>query len=126
MLILFISFLDTETGSKLKPLKNLLAASNLEFFVACFGSKTANGRDLPPPQSEASLRELASGTAGDVYYSQLEGIDGLGRRIAGQIRTFYTIGFESEAPADRPAKLTIECARPGVKVKTHPTVPTLQ
>ncbi len=126
VLVLFVNFLDTETGSKLRPLKNLLAGSNLEFFAACFGTKTGNGRDLPPPQSEASLRELASGTAGDVYYSQMEGIDSLGRRIANQIRTLYTIGFESEAPSDKPAKLTIECTRPGVKVKTHPVVPTLQ
>ncbi len=126
VLVLFINFLDTDTGTRLKPLKNLLAASNLEFFVACFATKTGNGRDLPPPQNEASLRELASGTAGDVYFSQMEGIDSLGRRIASQIRTFYTIGFESEAPPDKPAKLTIECTRPGVKVKTHPVVPTLQ
>lgn len=126
VLVLFIDLLDMKTGDKLKPLKNLLSASNVEFFVAGFASKAASGRGLPPPQSEASLRELAGVTAGGAYFSAMEGIEGLGRRISDQIRTFYTLGFESESTSEQPASLKIECTRPGVKVAAHPVVPNLQ
>ena len=126
VVVLFLEVLDTGTGSKLKPLKNLLAASNVDLFVASFAPRTATGRGLPPLQSEASLRDLASVTAGDAYFSATEGIEGLGRRVSEQIRTCYTIGFQSESPPDSPARLTIECTRPGVKVKSHSVVPNLR
>jgi VWFA-related protein len=126
VVVLFLEVLDTGTGSKLKPLKNLLAASNVDLFVASFAPRTATGRGLPPLQSEASLRDLASVTAGGAYFSATEGIEGLGRRVSEQIRTCYTIGFQSESPPDSPARLTIECTRPGVKVKSHSVVPNLR
>ncbi|MBZ5495479.1 MAG: hypothetical protein LAP85_03680 [Acidobacteriia bacterium] len=126
VLIVFLDFLDTGTGARLKPLKNLLTASNVELFIASFASRTNAGLGLPPPQSEASLRELAAVTAGGAYFSTMEGIEGLGRRISNQIRTFYTIGFQSESASDQPAPLRIECTRPGVKVMAHPVVPNLQ
>jgi VWFA-related protein len=126
IVIVFLGLLDTGTGTKLRLLKNLLAASNVDLFIACFASRAATGRGLPPAQSEASLRDLASVTAGEAYFSATEGIEGLGRRISEQIRTSYTIGFQSEAPPDNPARLTIECTRPGVKIKSHPVVPNLQ
>lgn len=128
VMILFINILDMATADKLKPLKNLLSASNVEFFVACFATKSGlrGGGGLSPALSEAALRDLASVTAGNAYFSNLEGIEGLGRRISNQIRTFYTIGFESEAASGRPSALKIECTRPGVKVTAHPVIPNLQ
>jgi len=127
ILILFLDVLDPEAGSKLKPMKNLLSASNVELFVADFaGSRLRGDRGMPPAQSEACLRELAGVTAGGAYFSKTEGIEGLGRRISNQIRTFYTIGFQAESPGDRPAALKIECTRPGTKVAFHPLVPNLQ
>jgi VWFA-related protein len=126
VLVVFLDVLDRNTGGKLRPLKNLLSASNVELFIAGFASKSGSGRGMPPFQSESSLRDLAALTAGDACFSAMEGIEGLGRRISNQIRTFYTIGFESETSPDQPARLTIECARPGIKVKTHPVTPTLR
>jgi VWFA-related protein len=126
VVILFLEVLDSGTGDKLRPLKNLLSASNIELFIASFASRTATVRGLPPFQSEASLRDLASVTAGDAYFSAMEGIEGLGRRISEQIRTFYTIGFQSDSPPDNPARLKVECTRPGVKIKSHPVVPNLR
>jgi VWFA-related protein len=126
VLVVFLDVLDRNTGGKLKLLKNLLSASNVELFIASFASKSGSGRGMLPLQSESSLRDLAAVTAGDACFSAMEGIEGLGRRISNQIRTFYTIGFESESSPDKPARLTIECARPGVKVRTHPVTPTLR
>jgi VWFA-related protein len=128
VLILFIHTMDMATADKIKPLKNLLSASNVEFFVAGFAPKTGSraSSGLPPEQNEAAIRELASVTAGNAYFTYLEGIEGLGRRISNQIRTFYTIGFEAEAPANPVSTLKIECTRPGVKVTTHPVIPNLQ
>jgi len=126
VLVLFLDTLDMKTADKLKPLKNLLSASNVEFFVASFATRLGTSRGLPPAQSEASLRELTGATAGGAYFRYTESIEGMGRRISEQIRTFYTIGFESYSPPNQPGTLTIECTRPGAKVKTHPVVPTLQ
>lgn len=127
VLVLFLEILDSEAGSKLKPLKNLVSASNVELFIADFAvSRFSSSRGMPPAQSEACLRELAGVTAGGAYFSKVEGIEGLGRRIGNQIRTFYTIGFNAEATSDQPAALKIECTRPGTKVACHPVVPNLQ
>ncbi len=126
VLVLFLESLDTEAGSKLKPLKNLLSASNVELFVACFSaSRISTGRGMPPTQSEACLRELAGVTAGGAYFTKYEGIESIGRRISSQIRTLYTIGFESESDSDQAPALKIECARPGIKVACHPLIPNL-
>jgi VWFA-related protein len=126
VLVAFLDVLDRNTGGKLKLLKNLLSASNVELFIAGFASKSGSGRGMLPLQSESSLRDLAAVTAGDAFFSAMDGIEGLGRRLSNQIRTFYTIGFESESSPDKPVRLTIECTRPGVKVKTHPVTPTLR
>ncbi len=126
ILIAFVDVVDSESGNRLKILKNLMATSNVELFIAGFGSKLSSGRGMPPAQSEASLRELGSVTGGDAYFRSMEGIEGLGRRISNQIRTLYTIGFESESSSEKPSQLKIECTRAGVKVKTHPVVPTLR
>jgi len=127
VLILFLEVIDVEAANKLKPMKNLLSASNIELFVASFAtSKFGSGRGLLPAQSEACLRELAGVTAGGAYFVANEGIEGLGRRISNQIRTFYTIGFEAESSSDKPASLKIECTRPVAKVTFHPVLPNLQ
>jgi Ca-activated chloride channel family protein len=127
VLIVFLDYLDFETSGKLKPLKNLLSASNVELIIAGFPvSKVTSSHGLPPPQSEASLRELAGVTAGGAYFSLMEGIEGMGRRISYQIASYYTVGFQAESPPDQPAKLKIECTRPGTKVTTRTVVPILQ
>ena len=126
VLVVFLNTLDIKTAGKLKPLKNLLSISNVEVFFAGFAPKSTVSRGLLPAQSEAALRELADVTAGAAYFTNMEGVEGLGRRMASQIRTFYTIGFESDSPVEQPARLKIECTRPGVKVRTHPVVPILQ
>jgi Ca-activated chloride channel homolog len=127
VLIVFLDYLDFQTSGKLKPLKNLLSASNVELFIAGFPvSKIASSHGLPPLQSEASLRELADVTAGGAYFSLVDGIEGMGRRISYRIASYYTVGFQAESPPDQPAKLKIDCTRPGTKVVTHPVVPILQ
>ena len=127
VLIVFLDYLDFQTGGKLKPLKNLLSASNVELIIACFAaSKTASTHGLPPLQSEASLRELAGVTAGGAFFVLQEGIEEMGKRISYQVNSYYTIGFQAESPPDQPGKLKIECTRPGTKVITHPLVPMLQ
>ncbi len=127
VLVLFVEVLDTKTGDKLRPLKNLLSASNLELFVASFGrSRIISDHGLPPAQSEASLSELAGATAGAAYSSFQDSIEGMGRRISYQIKSFYTIGFQAESETDAPGKLRIECTRPNIKVTSHPVVPILQ
>jgi hypothetical protein len=127
VLIVFLEVLDIEAANRLKPMKNLLSASNIELFVAGFAtSKFGNGRGLLPTQSEACLRELAGVTAGGAYFVAAEGIEGLGRRIANQIRTFYTIGFEAELSSDRAVSLKIECTRSIAKAMFHPVIPNLQ
>jgi VWFA-related protein len=127
VLIVILENLDMETGSKLRPLKNLLSASNVELFVAGFAaSRSSTGRGLPPAQSEACLHELAGVTAGAAYFAKTEGIEGIGRRISNQIRTLYTVGFEAESVSEHPATLKIECIRTGIRVSSHPVIPDLQ
>jgi VWFA-related protein len=127
ILILFLNTLDRDTGDRLKPLKNLLSASNMELFVASFASRSDSGtRGLPSAHSEAALRELAGATAGTAYFSYVESLEGMGRRISNQIRTLYTIGFESGSIDGQPSTLKIECTRPGVKITAHPVIPNLQ
>jgi VWFA-related protein len=127
LLFVIVDYLDMQTSGKLKPLKNLLSASNVELFIASFAaSKTASSHGLPPLQSEASFRELAGVTAGGAFFVLQEGIEEMGKRISYQAASYYTIGFQAESPPDQPGKLKIECTRPGTKVITHPLVPILQ
>ena len=76
--------------------------------------------------SHAALKELADCTAGSAYFKESTTMEAMGRRIADQIRTFYTIGFESLSASSQPGTLTIECTRPGVTVRSHPIVPNLR
>ncbi len=124
-LLVFLEILDSETSGKIKPLKNLLSSSNVELFVVSFASKLGSSRSvLPPPMSEAALKELASFTAGEAFFTSAyrEHLDGLTRRVYNQIRTLYTFGFQAESTPERPGTLVIRCARPGSKVRHHPTV----
>jgi VWFA-related protein len=128
VLIAFLDVTDYETTEKLKPLKNLLSSSNIEVFYISYATKLG-GRsgDLNPVMNQAALKDLARATAGDTFFAAdyREHIEDVIRRICDQLRTFYTFGFESQAPVDKPAKLTIRCTRPGSRVKSHPNVPII-
>lgn len=125
VLIVFLDLVDMETSGKIKPLKNLFAASNVELLIVSFASKLGGGRaGLPSQMSQAVLQELARETAGEALFAAdyREHLDDISRRLYNRIRTFYTFGFTSESQAGRPTQLTIKCARPGSRVKHHPAV----
>jgi VWFA-related protein len=128
VLIVFMSVVDSDTAGKLKPLKNLLTASNVEVFLVSFAPVAAFGRVSPMPViNQASVRELAQSTAGEAFFAAdfREHPDDVSRRILNVLRTFYTFGFESESPSDKPGRLTVRCLRPGAKVRSHSTIPSL-
>jgi hypothetical protein len=125
ILIVFLDIVDTETASKIKPLKNLFGSSNVELLIVSFASKLGRGRaGLTSPMSQAVLQELARETAGEALFAAdyREHLDDISRRLYNRIRTFYTFGFASESPAGKPSQLTIKCTRPGSKVKHHPAL----
>ncbi len=126
VLIVFLEVLDRNAGERIKPLKNLLSASNVELFVASFASRFGPGYGLPPLASQTALKELSDCTAGSAFFKDTATVEAMGRRISDQIRSFYTIGFESYSASGQPGTLTIECTRPGVKVRSHSIVPNLQ
>jgi len=80
---------------------------------------------MPPAISRGALSNLAQATAGEVYFSADSGghPEDLVNQIYNRIRTFYTLGFESDAPSDAKTQLLIRCTRTGSKVKYHPFVP---
>lgn len=125
VLLLFLNLVDSETASRLKPLKNLLASSNVELFIVTFASQLGSGTGLNSSMSRSALSELAQATAGELFLAgdYRDHPDDITQHIYNQLRTFYTFGFESESATDAPAKLTIRCTRPGSKVKCHPNVP---
>jgi len=127
VLLLFLNLVDSETASKLKPLKNLLSSSNVELFIVTFASQLGSGTGLNSSLSRSALNELAQATAGEMFLAgdYRDHPDDVTQHIYNQLRTFYTFGFESESASDAPAKLTIRCTRPGSKVKCHPTVPVV-
>lgn len=128
VLIVFLDVMDSETGGKLKPLKNLLSSSNVELFVVSFGTKLGSSRGgLQPAMSQASLKELTQVTSGDAYFAAdyRDHFEDIVRRLYNHIRTLYTFGFESESSSDKPARLAIRCTRQGSKVKHHPTIASL-
>lgn len=128
VLILFLEDVDTATLDKLKPLKNLLAVSNLELFCLRFGSRTLVRLGQPSPQmSESALRELSAVTAGETFVASTYGehMEDFSRRVYNHIRTFYTLGFQAGSSRQDPGRLQIRCSRPGSKIKTHPLVPVL-
>ena len=126
VLLLFLNLVDSETASKLKPLRNLLSSSNVELFIVTFASQLGSGQGLSS-MSRSALNELAQATAGEMFLAgdYRDHPDDITQHIYNQLRTFYTFGFESESASDAPAKLTIRCTRPGSKVKCHPTVPVV-
>jgi hypothetical protein len=125
VLILFIEDIDIETVNKLKPLKSLYAASNIELFVVSNGAVLSSkpGR-APSTVTTSSLKELVQSTAGYAFFTReyRDHYEDIMRRMLNQIRTFYTFGIESESEPGVPEKLQIRCLRPGCKVTYHPYV----
>ena len=129
VIVLLLDSLDVRTVEKLNPLKNLLSNSNVELFVVFLGSKYSSGRGgLPPANASRSLKELAQVTCGDLFVAADFGDhpEDLNRRLQNQLRTLYTLGFKSQSPDNRAAKMTIRCTLPGSKVLHHPFTPRLQ
>jgi len=127
VLVLFLEAIDLKTVGKVRPLKNLLASSNIELFVVSFTSRLSTRGGISPASSDASLRELAGSTAGEFYAAGFskDHPEDIVRRLVMQLRTLHTFGFESTSPPDNPGKLLIECSRPGSHVQHHPIVPVL-
>jgi VWFA-related protein len=127
VLLLFLEATDPDTAGKIRPLRNLLASSNVELFAISFTSRLSTRGGLRPALSDASLKELAGATAGQVYSAGLsrEHPEDVVRRLLQQIRTLYTFGFESTSAPDKPGKLVIQCSRPDSRVSHRPTVPVL-
>ena len=127
VLLLFLEAIDSETAGKIRPLRNLLASSNIELFVVSFTSRMSTRGGLQPAMSDASLKELTEATAGEVYSAGLsrEHPEDVVRRILQQMRTLYTFGFEVTSTPDKPGKLVIQCSRPDSRVRHHPVVPVL-
>jgi hypothetical protein len=128
VLIVFLGMLDMGTSGKLKQLKNLLSSSNVELFLVSLAPKTSSPGGYSPVLSQAALKDLATVTCGDVFFTadNRDHLDDITRRMMNQIRTFYTFGFESQSTVETPARLSIRCTLPSTKVKHHPTVPVLQ
>lgn len=127
ILLLFLEAVDPETAGKIRPLRNLLASSNVELFVVSFTSRMSTRGGLRPALSDASLKELTDATSGEVYSAALsrEHPEDVVRRVLQQMRTLYTFGFESTSTPDKPGKLVIKCSRPDSRVRHHPMVPVL-
>jgi hypothetical protein len=127
VIILFIDTLDPDSAGKITQLKNLLSASSVELIIISFASKLAPSTGMSPAANHGALAELAQATAGEAYFLADAGgyLEDLARRINNQIRTFYTFGFESDAPSDTKTPLVIRCTRPGSRVKHHPITPIL-
>ncbi len=127
VLLLFLEAMDSNTAGKIRPLRNLLASSNIELIAVSFTSRMSTRGGLQPAMSDASLKELTDATAGEVYSAGLsrEHPEDVVRRVLQQMRTLHTFGFESSSPPDKPGKLVIQCARPESRVKHHPVVPVL-
>jgi hypothetical protein len=77
--------------------------------------------------SQSSIRELAQMTSGEAFLASdyREHQDDMTRRILNILRAYYTFGFQSDSPSDKPGRLVIRCSRPGAKVKSRQTVPIL-
>jgi VWFA-related protein len=128
VIVVFMDLLDSDTADKLKPLKNVLSSMNVELFVVSFASRLGSGRGgLLSSASGSSLRELTQITSGEAFFTAdyKDHYEDITRRLYSHIRTFYTLGFESEASTDKPFRLTIRCTRAGSRVKHHPTVAML-
>ncbi len=127
VIILFIQDLDAGTASRLKPLKNLLATSDVELFTICFARRFSGAGAMSNAATTSSLKELTQVTAGNAYFSidYRDHFEDLVRHLLDQIRTLYTFGFTSQSGGIDPARLLIKCSRPNSKVRFHPSVPDL-
>jgi hypothetical protein len=127
VVILFLETLDQESIGKVSQLQNLLSLSNVELIIISFASRLTSGSGVPPTISRGALLKLAQATAGETFFSADSGghPEDLVRQIYNRIRTFYTLGFESDAPSDAKTELVIRCTRNGSKVKHHPSIPVL-
>jgi hypothetical protein len=128
VLVVFLESLDSDTLDRIKPLKNLLSASNVELFFIRFGSRlSTRAGGLSPQMSEGALRELAGATAGETFVAADYGehMEDLTRRMYNYIRTLYTFGFQAESSREKPGRLSITCARTGSRVRARPVVPAL-
>jgi hypothetical protein len=125
VLLVLLGHIDSATLSRTKALRNLLAASPVELFLVSSASRLTGRDGVLPAISSGALTDLATVTAGDVILAPpgLDHPEDAVRRIENQIRTLYTIGFESTGSPEKPATLTIRCSRPGAKVKHHPVSP---
>jgi hypothetical protein len=125
VLLLMISSLDAESSGRMRALRNLAAASNLELFVVSFASRLGAPGGLHPSLVDSGLRDLAQATAGEHFAApqHRDHPEDIVRRLVHQIRTLHTIGFQASSPADNPGKLSIRCTRPGSRVRHHPVVP---
>jgi hypothetical protein len=125
VLLLLLTSLDAASGSRLRALKNLTAASNLELFVISFASRLGSPGGLNPALSDGGLKELAQATAGEYFSApqQRDHPEDIVRRLLYQIRTLHTIGFQASSPGDNPGQLRIRCSRAGSRVRHHPVVP---
>ncbi len=127
-IILFLQNLDPTTTGKIKPLKNLLAASDVELFAICYTTRLGNSGGVPSAVTTSTLKELTQVTSGFASFA----IDNRGhpedivRRLLEHLRTLYTFGFTSQTPAGDNAKLVIKCSRPDSKVRCHPVVPNIE
>ena len=128
VLLVFLDVLDVDSGGKIKSLKSLLSASNVEVFFVSLASALGGTRSaLHPQMSQAGLKELATATAGDALFATnyREHSEDLTQKIYNQIRTFYTFGFQAEFTGEKPGSLLVKCTRTGSKVRHHPAVPAL-
>jgi VWFA-related protein len=123
ILIVFLSGMDSESAGKLKPLKNLLASCNVEVFFISFAARA--GGSMTAMMAQSSIRELAQTTAGEAFMASdyREHPDDISRRILNVLRTYYTFGFQSDSPIDKPGRLAIRCSRAGAKVKARQAAP---
>ena len=128
VVILFIQDLDTGTASRLKPVKNLLAASDVELFTICFARRFSGAGSMSSAATTSSLKELTQVTAGNAFFTTdyRDHFEDLVRHLLDQLRTLYTFGFTSQSGGIDPAKLLIKCSRPNSKVRFHPSVPDLE
>jgi len=127
VIILFLDTFDRESTGKISPLQNLISMSNVDLIIISLASRTFSSSGIPPAMSRGALSKLAQATAGEAYFSADSGghPEDLMRQIYNRIRTFYTLGFESDSPADIKTELSIRCTRSGSKVKHHPSTPVL-
>jgi hypothetical protein len=127
VVILFLDAMDQQSLGKIPQLQNLLSLSNVELITICFAARVSTGPGVPSAMNRGALLKLAQSTAGQAYFTSDTGghFEDITRRVYNQIRTFYTFGFQSDAPSDAKTSLVIRCTRNGSKVRFRPFIPVL-